>query len=283
MRKNILTFLATLVLCGVSYAQELKIGISNFKAGVGLTQQDIDGVSAIFTSYFINPSEYTLVERTQIDKLLEEQNLQQSTVTDSDIVRIGKIMNLAYIIVGDINLIMGEYNIDVRLINVEDGKVVAADGSSWVSGQSYRAVIQKVAENLSSKIQIPKKTDSSEAKQYIQLVQRAMKHRMWDVGLKNALKLNEMYPQYFATHVFVGFFLVKVGNYTDALKYLETALLKYDPDQSFHTLLNKRSIYDVPNELFIYRLLVICHAALNNKGKAFEYQRRCMEIANQYH
>ena len=81
MRKNILAFLAILTRCTVSYARELKVGVSNFKAVAELIRRAIDGVSATFITCFINPTEYTLKERAQINKLREKQNLRRSTIS----------------------------------------------------------------------------------------------------------------------------------------------------------------------------------------------------------
>ena len=156
MRRIYCTILLICLISGFAKAQDIKIGIANFRAVVGLTKEDIDGVSAIFTTYFLDPSNYTLVERNQLDRLMQEQFLQFDGITDDEMVNLGRIMNLTYIVLGDITYVMGEYNIDVRLINVEKGDIIAASGGSWASGMSYRNIMQRIAKELKAQI-IPSK------------------------------------------------------------------------------------------------------------------------------
>lgn len=63
------------VMCSIGLAQGInaqRIAVVDFNAGVGISQADVDGISAIFYTYF-SPQGYTLVERTRIDKIIDEQ------------------------------------------------------------------------------------------------------------------------------------------------------------------------------------------------------------------
>ena len=122
-----------------------------FKAGVGISQADVDGLSGIFTTYF-RPAGYTMVERTQIDRVISEQGFQRSALTEKQMVRIGEILNLSMIVIGDINVVAGEYNVDVRVVNVESGVIIATDGESFKG--SYRDSMKKLAERLASQVAI---------------------------------------------------------------------------------------------------------------------------------
>ena len=129
-----------------------RCAVLEFKAGVGISQSDVDGISAIFITYF-QPSGYTMVERTQIDKVIEEQGFQRSNMTQSQMVRVGQILNVSKIVVGDINVVMGQYNVDARVINVESGTIAATEGATFATS-SYRSSMQNVATKLASKIAI---------------------------------------------------------------------------------------------------------------------------------
>lgn len=129
-----------------------RCAVLEFKAGVGISQSDVDGISAIFITYF-QPSGYTMVERTQIDKVIEEQGFQRSNMTQSQMVRVGQILNVSKIVVGDINVVMGQYNVDARVINVESGTIAATEGETF-SGSSYRTTMQNIAQKLAGKIAI---------------------------------------------------------------------------------------------------------------------------------
>lgn len=133
--------------------QAQRCAVLEFKAGVGISQADVDGISAIFITYF-RPAGYTMVERTQIDKVIEEEGFQRSSMTESQMVRIGEILNVSKIVVGDINVVMGQYNVDARVINVESGTVAATEGATFATGTSYRSGMQNLAQKLAGKIAI---------------------------------------------------------------------------------------------------------------------------------
>lgn len=129
-----------------------RAAVMEFKAGVGISQADVDGISAIFITYF-RPAGYTMVERTQIDRVIEEQGFQRSSLTESQMVRIGQILNVSKIVIGDVNVVMGQYNVDVRVINVQSGTIAATEGATF-SGASYRTTMQSLAQKLAGKIAI---------------------------------------------------------------------------------------------------------------------------------
>ena len=146
-----LLFLSMMCLMALSM-QAQRCAVLEFKAGVGISQNDVDGISAIFITYF-RPAGYTMVERTQIDKAIEEQGFQRSQMTQAQMVRVGQILNVSKIVVGDINVVMGQYNVDARVINVETGTISATEGATFATS-SYRASMQSVATKLAAKIAI---------------------------------------------------------------------------------------------------------------------------------
>lgn len=133
-------------------AMAQRAAVMEFKAGVGISQADVDGLSGIFTTYF-RPAGYTMIERTQIDRIIDEQKLQRSSLTESQMVRVGQLLNLSKIVIGDVNVVMGQYNVDVRVINVESGTIAATEGATF-AGSSYREGMKNLATKLASQIAI---------------------------------------------------------------------------------------------------------------------------------
>lgn len=149
MKKLFFSFVMCLMALTV---QAQRCAVLEFKAGVGVSQNDVDGISSIFTTYF-RPAGYTMVERTRIDKVIEEQGFQRSKMTEGQMVRVGEILNVSKVVVGDINIVMNQYNVDVRVINVESGVISATEGATF-TGASYRTHMQSVAQKLAGKIAI---------------------------------------------------------------------------------------------------------------------------------
>ena len=133
-------------------AMAQRAAVMEFKAGVGISQADVDGLSGIFTTYF-RPAGYTMIERTQIDRIIDEQQMQRSTLTESQMVHIGELLNLSKIVIGDVNIVMGQYNVDVRVINVESGTIAATEGATF-AGSSYREGMKNLAQKLAAQIAI---------------------------------------------------------------------------------------------------------------------------------
>ena len=136
-----------------SEVNEFSIAVVGFSANAGASQSEIDGISAIFTTYF-RPAGYTLVERLRIDKIIEEHNMQRGKLTQGDMVRLGELLNVQKIVVGDIMVIEGEYNVDVRVVDVERGTIAVSDGAVFNVGSSYRSLMQSLATRLSDAISI---------------------------------------------------------------------------------------------------------------------------------
>ena len=148
--KKLFSFCLLCLLAVSAMAQ--RAAIMEFKAGVGISQADVDGISGIFTTYF-RPAGYTMIERTQIDRVIDEQGFQRSSLTEDQMVRIGEILNVSKIVVGDVNIAMGQYNVDVRVVNVEGGTIAATEGATF-AGTSYRETMKSLAQKLAAQIAI---------------------------------------------------------------------------------------------------------------------------------
>ena len=157
MKKIILLFAALTTIATVS-AQ--RVAVLDFNAGTGVSQADVDGISSIFNTYF-SPDGYTLVERTSIDRVIDEQKFQRGKMTQSQMVRVGEILNVSKVVIGDVNIVMGQYNIDVRVVNVESGTISAREGVTWSPGSSYRTMMSGLASRLANQIAIKQTTQST--------------------------------------------------------------------------------------------------------------------------
>lgn len=145
--------LSLMVLCLMALTMTAqRAAVLEFKAGVGVSQADVDGLCGMFTTGF-RPAGYTIIERSQIDRIISEQNMQRSNLTESQMVRIGELLNLSCIVIGDVNVVMSEYNVDVRVINVESGVVIATAGKAFTGsyGENMRTLAQTLAGEIAIK------------------------------------------------------------------------------------------------------------------------------------
>ena len=61
------------------------IAVLDFQTGANIAQSQVEGVSDMFLTFF-SPQGFTLVERTQIQRVMREQGFQHSNITDADAV-----------------------------------------------------------------------------------------------------------------------------------------------------------------------------------------------------
>lgn len=150
--KRILTLLCALLLVtSLSAQRSQRIAVFEFEAGASIKMEDVKGISSIFTTYF-QPEGYTLVDRTEIDKIISEQHLQYSQITESQKTQLEKVHNISKMVFGTINITNGEYNVDVKVVDVTRSDVVATDGCNIPLKTSYRESIKRLATSLAKKV-----------------------------------------------------------------------------------------------------------------------------------
>lgn len=155
MKKGLLILTGFFLLCGSLWAEEESIRAQVRGASEALTEAYIDGkglhfrqnlsilefedisgggnaggitrgVEDLFSSTFSRSTVFNLVERRNIETLLEEQKLQLMGVTDSDsTVDLGQIENAHALLLGTVNLVGNAYMVNVRIVDVETGRMVS--------------------------------------------------------------------------------------------------------------------------------------------------------------
>lgn len=128
-----------------------KCAVLEFRGAKSVSEADVDGISEMFMTYF-HPEGYIMVERAQIDKVISEQGFQHSNLTERQSVRIGEILNASKVVLGTVSMLGGEYQVDVRVVDVELGHDIAMEGASF-SG-NYRTNVSNLATKLANKIAI---------------------------------------------------------------------------------------------------------------------------------
>ena len=129
MRK--ITTLFSIIFFSIStlYAQTIKVAILDFENTSGIAKYD--GLGKAMSSMLItdieanvSPKRLQLVERSQIQKILKEQNFQASSAVDkSSSVKAGKLLGVKYLLVGDIYILNDVLVINARLTDTETGDI----------------------------------------------------------------------------------------------------------------------------------------------------------------
>ena len=170
MKKHILLILMLVALSMTATAQnkKMKIAVMDFKAGVGVNASEVGGLSDMLINTMYESGKFNIVERSQIEQVLKEWEFQASELTDEQLVKVGQVLGVKAILIGTVNFIvehknldgsvMGEYNVDVRAVDVESGEVVTTAGAAKSSDSTYRAMMEKIGRQLAANL-IEEKTE----------------------------------------------------------------------------------------------------------------------------
>ena len=172
MKKIIMViFIFTTFAISNIYAQSrIRIAVLDFRPGVGVDEALVDGISEMLISSLFDTRRFTIIERTQIKAVIQEQGFQRANITTGQITQVGRLLMVEYVLVGTINFIVtdrtleqvqtgmarGEYNIDVRIVNVQSGEIISTAGTGVRGTETIRSVMPGLAKELVQKIEVAK-------------------------------------------------------------------------------------------------------------------------------
>lgn len=114
----------------------------------GLTDMlisDLDGARAV-----------RVIERERLNTVLKELDLQASATVDPDTSqRIGRILGVEFLLLGSYFELMGQLRVDARLVRVETGEIVRAEGVTGTSQDLFaleRQLALKILQGLGARL-----------------------------------------------------------------------------------------------------------------------------------
>lgn len=164
-----LLLLASCATLEIPYESRTPIAVMDFKAGVGVEQSEVNGLSDMLINSLYKTGEFRIIERSQLNQVLKEQNFQQSDLTSEQVAEIGKILGVKSILIGSVNFIptgrtlyqkaagtvSGEYNVDIRVVDCTTGELMTTAGGTKTSNSTYRKLMEKISEELAENFVTP--------------------------------------------------------------------------------------------------------------------------------
>jgi hypothetical protein len=140
----------TALLCGLAccaYAQNQappRLAVVAFDANVDTpkVRQDVVTVRNQVESEMIATGRYQIITRTDIDKLLSNQQIQVSGISSAENLRKLQLQNISYIVTGSVNAVDSDYLITVRMLDVSSGQF--SHSANEFMGGSSRELISGV-------------------------------------------------------------------------------------------------------------------------------------------
>ncbi len=132
--------------------KERTMAVSNFDPQ-NVSAGDAAVISDMMRNQLIKEGAFNIVEKANMDKVLGEQAFQQTGCTTQECaVKLGKILNVKYLVVGSFGKALDQYVLSLRVIDVETAKAVYSDESYGANIQEVRAGITTLASNLTKAV-----------------------------------------------------------------------------------------------------------------------------------
>ena len=125
----------------------------------GQSKEDFDalerGIAGMMISELaLNPAA-RLVEREQVQRLVDEQNLgAQGRVDPQTAAKVGKLVGARYIVLGTFIDFYSDFRVDVRLVNTETGEIVKTE-SDRMQREHLFDLVRNVATRLMKDANLP--------------------------------------------------------------------------------------------------------------------------------
>jgi TolB-like protein len=125
----------------------------------GQGKEDFDalerGIAGMMISELAANPAARVVERQEIQRLLDEQNLgAQNRVDPQTAARIGKLVGARYTVLGTFIDFYGDFRVDVRLVNTETGEIIKTESERMQRDHLFE-IIRNVAARLMKDANLP--------------------------------------------------------------------------------------------------------------------------------
>jgi len=155
--------LAPLLLGAQQRNQDTRPGIAvlpfNNGGSYGQGKEDFDalerGIAGMMISELSQNPAARVVERQEIQRLLDEQNLSaQGRVDPQTAAKVGKLVGARYTVLGTFIDFYGDFRVDVRLVNTETGEIVKTESERMQRDHMFD-IIRNIAARLMKDANLP--------------------------------------------------------------------------------------------------------------------------------
>lgn len=110
----------------------------------GVGQNEVSAITDNLVSKLQQCGKFRIMERSQMDQILKEQNFQQSGACDGSqcAVEVGKLLGIDRMVIGSVGLVGNTYTFNLRMIDVGSGEAVRT------SARNHKGSIDEVLTDL---------------------------------------------------------------------------------------------------------------------------------------
>ena len=99
------------------------LAILPFNCDPHLAKQRVGfAISELLTHHFVSSAQFSVVERSNLNSVLEEQSLQLTGAIDSaSAVKVGKLVGAELLVLGSVDRLGGKYQVNARIVDTASG------------------------------------------------------------------------------------------------------------------------------------------------------------------
>jgi TolB-like protein len=108
-------------------------------------------IAAMFGTHLKNETSFMVLERSQIAKIVGEQAMESSGLTDAQRLQLGRLLQAEVILTGEVSRFGSLVQMDARLVSVENGQVLVAEYASIDGYAKLRESVVAISKALEMK------------------------------------------------------------------------------------------------------------------------------------
>jgi TolB-like protein len=126
-----------------------RLAVVEFDTNINIPKVNQDAVTVrnLVESQMVGTRQYQIITRTDIDRLLENQQIQVSSISSTENIRKLQLQNISYIVTGSVNAMDNDYLITIKMLDVSTGQFShSADNfTGSASRDLYNGVTQLIS------------------------------------------------------------------------------------------------------------------------------------------
>lgn len=132
MKKYIIAFLMIFIAIS-GFCAQTSVAVINLIPGKGVDTQDTALLTTLFIDALTKTEKFDIMDRQQMDKIMDEQKFQLSDNFNADsVAKIGASLGVKNVIIGEVGKLGETYTTTIRLVDVETKKILKSAQKYYV-------------------------------------------------------------------------------------------------------------------------------------------------------
>ena len=130
----------------------LTVAVADFE-NLGIPSYEVSLLTDLYSNSLLSTGVFRVLERRELVKILAEQELQLSDITEEkEIVQVGRILNAEYLSTGSCGRLGQGYIVNLKLIDVETGETIVSMNRQLSDPDEIPNSFQSLSEQIAAEI-----------------------------------------------------------------------------------------------------------------------------------